>query len=452
MESDLSNDSNTPIQTLKENGVRLVACTLVDNAGVTRVKCVPIDRLAGVAQYGVGLSTVFAVFAVDDHIAASPGYDTPSGDMRLIPDLAATVKLSGAPGWAWAPVDQYDQDLNVMPICQRSLLKRLVDTAAAQGITFKTAFELEFTLLTAKDEPVHDGPGYSPIALLPLEEFAVEVVTTLEEQGLKVAQFHPEYSMGQVEMSFGALEPVAAADQHVLARTTIRRIAARHGFKTSFAPLVLADAVGNGAHLHFSAWQDGQNLMTNGDGPEGLTPTGEALAAGVLAHLRDLVAVYAPSVLSYGRLRPDHWSGGFTCWGHENREAAIRLIKGTVGSRDRAANLELKTTDHTANPYLAIAMLLASALDGLERGLKLPQPLQINPSDLSAAERDANQVYPLPTDLGQAIDRLVQSALARQAMGEAQFEAFLASRRLEWDSYGQMDEAQLTETLRWRYG
>ncbi|MCB9100701.1 MAG: glutamine synthetase [Anaerolineales bacterium] len=448
----MTENPDATIQTLKENGVRLVACTLVDNAGVTRVKCVPIDRLASAAQYGIGLSNVFAVFAVDDHITASPGYDTPSGDMRLIPDLAALVELSGAPGWAWAPVDQYDQDLKVMPICQRSLLKHTAETAAEQGITFKMAFELEFTLLTQNDEPVHEGPGYSPIALLPLESFAVDVVTALEAQGLKVAQFHPEYSRGQIEMSLGALPPVAAADQHVLARTTIRRIAARHGCKTSFAPLVLPGAVGNGCHLHFSAWQDGQNLMTNGAGPEGLTPAGAALTAGVLTHLRDLAAVYAPSVLSYGRLQPDKWSGGFTCWGHENREAALRLIKGTVGNRDQAANIELKTIDHTANPYLAIAMLLGSALDGLDRGLKPPPPLQINPSSLSEDQQQANQVYRLPPHLGAAIDRLAQSDLARQVMGEAQFEAFLATRRLEWDSYNQMDQAQLTEALRWRYG
>lgn len=440
------------LQKLKENGVRLVACTLVDNAGVTRVKCVPIDRLVEAAHYGIGLSYVFAVFAVDDHIAASPGYDTPSGDMRLIPDLSAIVELSGAPGWAWAPVDQYDQELNVMPICQRSLLKRFTGVASEQGITFKMAFELEFTLLKDNGEPVHYGPGYSPIALLPLESFAVEVLTALDEQGIKIAQFHPEYSMGQVEMSFEALPPVAAADQHVLARTTIRRVAHRHGFKISFAPLVLENAVGNGCHLHFSAWQGGQNLMTGGDRIEGLTSTGEALAAGVLTHLRDLVAVYAPSILSYSRLQPNFWSGGFTCWGHENREAALRLIKGTVGSRDRAANVELKTVDHTANPYLAMAMLIASALDGLERRLELPQPLQINPSILSEAEREANKIYRLPANLGQAIDRLAHSVFARWVMGEAQFEAFLASRRLEWNSYGQLAQAQLTETLGWRYG
>lgn len=448
----MNENSESILQRLKENGTRLVACTLVDNAGVTRVKCVPIDRLISAAQYGIGLSYVFAVFAVDDHIAASPGYDTPSGDMRLIPDLSAIVELSGAPGWAWAPVDQYDQELNVMPICQRSLLKRVAGLAAAQGITFKTAFELEFTLLKPDGEPVHYGPGYSPIALLPLEGFAVEVMTALEEQGIKIAQFHPEYSMGQVEMSFEALPPLAAADQHVLARITIRRIADRHGFKTSFAPLVLENAVGNGCHLHFSAWQDDQNLMTGGDRAEGLTRTGEALAAGVLTHLRDLVAVYAPSILSYRRLQPNSWSGGFTCWGHENREAALRMIKGTIGSRHRAANLELKTVDHTANPYLAMAMVIASGLDGLARGLKLPQPLQINPSSLSEAEREANEIYRLPADLGQAIDRLARSDFARQVMGEAQFEAFLASRRLEWDSYGQLEQAKLTETLGWRYG
>lgn len=448
----MNTNAGAIINRLKGNGVRLVACTLVDNAGVIRVKCVPIDRLAGTLTRGIGLSYVFAVFAVDDHITASPGYDTPSGDMRLIPDLNAVVELAGAPGWAWAPVDQYDQDGQVMPICQRSLLKQQVERAAGHGLTFQMAYEIEYTLLDHSGEPLHTGPGYSPIALLPAEQYAVDLLDALEAQGIKVTQFHPEYSSGQYEMSFGARSPVEAADQHVLIRNTVRRIASQHGFQAEFGPLVLAGAVGNGCHLHFSAWQDGQNLMQGGSGPEGLTETGEALAAGVLEHLRDLVAVYAPSVISYGRLQPDHWSGGYTCWGHENREAAIRMIKGMAGTRERAANMELKTTDHTANPYLAAAMLLASALDGLERGLRLPQPLQINPSTLPEAEREANRVYRLPATLGQAIDRLAQSTLARQAMGQAEFEAFLASRRLEWESYGQTDLVELTHLLRGKYG
>ena len=134
---------------LERQGVRLVACTMVDNAGVTRVKGVPVSRIDHVSRFGVGLSNVFAVFAVDDHITSSPGFEGPSGDMRLVPDMAAAVVLAGGPGWAWAPVDQYDQEGEPMPVCQRSILKQAVERALREGLSFKMSFEVEFTLFDA---------------------------------------------------------------------------------------------------------------------------------------------------------------------------------------------------------------------------------------------------------------------------------------------------------------
>lgn len=433
------------VEQLTVQGVRLVACTFVDNAGVSRVKVVPISRLASAARHGVGISYVFAVFAVDDHIAASPGFDGPTGDMRLVPDLDAAVALHAAPGFAWAPVRQFDQEMAVMPVCQRSLLERVTASAAEAGVDFLMAYEVEFTLFDAQDRPAHDGPGYSPRALLEVEGLALDLVEALEAQGIAVDQFHPEYSIGQCEVSVGPADPVTAADQYVLLRTTVTQIARRHGLRVSFAPSAVAGVVGNGCHLHLSGWRGDQNLMTGGPGAAGMTAEGEALTAGVLEHLPELPGVLTPSVVSYARLRPSSWAGAFACWGIENREAALRFIPGSRGLRGRAANVELKCIDGTANPYLAAAVVLAAALDGLDRDLSLPEAVQVDPVTLPGVER-------LAEDLGEAIRRLEQSKFVRATFGDPLFEAFLAVRRLEWESYGQGSEDEILAAHRWRYG
>ncbi len=449
----LPDDSNDKfVDLLNEKGVKLIACTFVDNASVTRVKIIPLRKLESATRFGVGASSLFAVFAINDHIASSPGFDSPSGDMRLIPDSRVVIPLAFAPGWAWAPVDQYDQEGNILSVCQRGILKRVVRDAAAQGITFKMAYEPEFTLLDDDDEPAHKGPGYSHWALIPAEEFIHNLVDSLEEQGILFETIHPEYAIGQYEISIASLAPVQAADMYILLRLTIRQLARQYGYYVSFAPVVIRGEVGNGCHLHFSAWRDGQNLMTGGTGPEGLTEEGEALVAGVYEHLHELIAIFAPSVLSYERLQPGRWSGAFTSWGWENREAALRLVKGVVGTREKAANFELKPIDGTSNPYLVPAMLIASAIDGLRRDLHLPAPIQADPATLSDEAQALHGIRRLPTNLGDAIDELECSTLARTTLGDDLFEAFLAVRRLEWETFGERDIDELVDIYRWRYG
>ena len=437
---------------LKGRGVRLVALTFVDNAGVTRVKAVPIDKLAATARRGVGGSYTFAGFAVNDHIASSPGYDTPAGDMRFMPDLAAVVELSNPPGWAWAPVDQHDQEGNVMPICQRSALTRAVEAAAARGIALKMTYEVEFTLLRDDATLAHEGPAYGARALFPVQEFSVALVDALGSEGIDVEQYHPEYSPGQYEISVAPRSPVRAADQYVLLRLTTVRVAQEHGYRVSFAPVVVPGAVGNGCHLHFSLWSGETNLMTGGDGPGELTDEASGFVAGVLNRLPESVAVYAPSTLSYSRIQPSHWSGAYTCWGHENREAALRLVKGRREARTRSANVELKTIDGTSNPYLAAAVLLSAGLEGLERGETLPPAVQVDPATLPDDERSRGGIKRLPADLGEAIQALERSAFVRESLGDDLFEAFLAVRRLEWETYAHADEAEVVEQHRWRYG
>jgi glutamine synthetase len=438
---------------LDDAGVRLVAMTMVDNGGITRLKAVPLRRLESVARAGVGMSEVWAVSGVDDHFAFAhaPSYDNPSGDMRLLPDLEAAVALAAAPGWAWAPAVQHDQELRVLDVCQRSALARLVADSARNGLTFKASFELELTLLREDLTPAHEGPGYSARALLGLQDFAVELVDALEAQGIDVDQVHPEYSPGQFEVSVGASDPVTAADRLVLMRITVRQVAARYGLVASFAPIVLAGGVGNGCHLHLSAWRDDQNLMTSGKEPGGLLPEGASLVAGMVAHLPALTCVVAPSAASYLRLQPSHWAGAYTAWGVENREGALRLIPGSASTRERSANIELKTVDGCANPYLAVLATIAAALDGRTRSLALPAPVQRDPHTLGDEERAAAGIRRLPQSLTEAADELERCAMLRSAFGPRLFEAFLAVRRMEAETFAEADAQRLAEAHRFAY-
>ncbi len=434
------------------DGVRVLACTIVDNAGVTRVKGVPAYRANSVARFGIGLSDVFAVFTVNDDITKSPGFEGPSGDMRLIPDLERTVVYPDAPAWAWAPADQYDQDLTPMPTCQRTVLKRVTAEAADRGLELQMAYEIEFTLFDADGRPLHQGPSYGARAFLPLENLAVELVDTLSAEGIRTEQLHPEYSLGQYEISVAPRPPLEAADQQVLLRQTVVRLARRHGFLVSFAPIAIPGLVGNGSHLHYSLWQDGRNLMAGGSGPEGLHAEAAAFTSGILGHLPGLMAVFAPSPVSYERLQPHRWAGAYTCWGRENREAALRFVRGTVGSVEGSANIELKIVDGASNPYLAAACLIGAGLAGLDEERELPPPIVTDPADVPADRRGDLAIRRLPEDLASAVHEYEGSVVAARILGRPLYEAFAAVRRFELEHYAGRDIAEVADELRWRYG
>ena len=182
-----------------------------------------------------------------------------------------------------------------------------------------------------------------------------------------------------------------------------------------------------------------------------MTKEAESFAAGVLASMPALTAVTAPSVASYQRLQPHRWSGPWACWGKENREAALRFVTGMVGSRAQAANLELKAMDAAANPYLALGAIVAAGIDGMERDLSLPEPVLDDPASMSAAQRRAVGVRQLPSSLSAAIREFERSSLLRAAMGDVLFEAFLATRRGERDTFEGMDPEAMVSAHRWRY-
>jgi glutamine synthetase len=424
-----------------------IAVTWVDTAGVTRVKAVPLARLEHAAAWGIGMSPVFDAFLIDDSTASGRFAGGPVGDLRLHPDLNRLAVLTALPGWAWAPADRYDQEGEPHPLDARGLARRETERLAAEGLSVRTAFEVEWAVsLGAGDEftPACSGPAYGMSRLTEQSDYLRDVVEALSAAGVAVEQVHPEYAAGQYEVSVAPADPVAAADTFVLVRETVRAVSLNHDLRATFSPKVLADGVGNGAHVHLSLWREGGNLMAGGEGRFGLTPEGESFAAGILSRLPGLLAIGAPAVASYLRLVPSHWAGAYACWGLENREAALRFVTGSVGNRSQAANLEVKCFDAAANPYLVTAALLATGRAGLAEGGTLPAPVDVDPVSLEG-------VPPLPSSLGAAVEAFEADAALRDALGEALIDTVAAVRRGEIALFDGATPEEVVARTRWKH-
>ncbi|MCX5425203.1 glutamine synthetase family protein [Streptomyces sp. NBC_00078] len=444
-------------QELSGQGVHGVVLSYVDTAGVARVKSVPTARLASAAAWGVGMSPVFDTFLANDSIVSTDVLGSPDGDLRLYPDLDQLVALAAQPGWAWAPVDRITQEGEPHPGCSRTALRRiLVEAAEGHGLTFKAAIEIEWAVGEGPAEggefvPALSGPAYSATRQVELSDYTADLLSALATQGVDVEQIHPEYAAGQFEISVGALDPVAAADRSVLVRQTIRAVARRHGLVVSFAPAVFAQGVGNGGHVHLSAWREGVNLHAGGEGRYGMTADAESFTAGVLGHLPALTAVTAPSPASYLRLKPSQWAGVFTAWGRETREAALRVVTGTAGLRDRVANLEVKPVDLAANPYVALACLLSAGLEGLTSSTPLPEEIAGDPARLDLADAAARGVRRLPTSLIESVEEFRKDERLRAALGPVLADAVIAVRQGEIAAVHGLDDERVAAAYRWKY-
>jgi glutamine synthetase len=432
--------SDDRVSELRADGVALVAGSVTDLAGVTRAKYVPLRRLDAFERAGMGVSPSWSVFCVDSGIAFTPTIGV-AGDLRIRIDTDEVRVIEDGVGWA--PGSLHDQQGVPAPLCVRTILGDAERAAADRGLSVLIGAELECTMLSPDAGPASTQP-WSPYGIrtsLDRSAFLVDLAATAERAGLRFEQLHTEYGHDQLEMSLAPDTPVAAADAVILARIVIGRAAARHGLGISFSPVPFDGAAGNGAHLHLSL-ADGDGLVfSGGDGPHGIRPAGGAAIAGVLDTVAELLGVYAGSALSSLRLRPGNWAGAASCWGLENREAAVRFIAATPGSPG-GANIELKLIDPSANPYLAAAAFLGSALRGIDRALPLPPEIPENP-----AQSDVT-TPPMPTGQQAVIDAFENSAVAAELLGPAVVEALVAVRRYEIRTFGAKPPAEVCEALR----
>ncbi|MEO3872053.1 glutamine synthetase family protein [Nonomuraea sp. B12E4] len=440
------------------SGVVGVTIVWADNNGIPRSRTVPVSQFGAAVERGVGVTPLFAVFDSHDGITfAHAPLGTPSGDIRLMPVPDRLVQLAGQPGFAWVPGRQVAADGSAWPYDQRGVLERQVSRAADLGLDFLAGYEMEFHLSRADGDdgddlrPVYQGPSYGPAKMLAVDAFAEQLLRDLDRNGVPVGQFHGEYGPGQFEFNIAPADPVTAADRQLLARQTVHAAARAHGLRASFAPLVTLGQVGNGWHLHTSVSRAGKNLLSGGDGPAGITAEGGAYLAGLLRDLPAVVAVTAPSLSSLQRLRPGYWSGAYTFWGVENREAALRLVPATPLLGAGHANVELKPSDASANPYLALAAVIAAGLAGIEDGLTPPDPVQEDPGNWTDGQRAERGIRRLPTTVAEQLGALLGNQRVRGALGEELIGAFRAVRESDAARAADRDAAEVVRSYRWLY-
>jgi glutamine synthetase len=426
-----------------EADLRLVRFLWCGNDGTVRAKCSGRHGLEGRLQAGIGLTVAMQAMNGLDQLQPVPGMG-PVGEIRLVPDLDTFRVLPYAPHTGAVLTDHVQLDGEPAPVCQRSFLKRMEARLAERGLVFRASFENEFSLATKVEGayvPIDAGLCFSTISATAAQDFADELAVALDAQAIPLEQYYAELGHGQQEISTGHAPAMVAADEQLLVRETIRTVATRHGLVASLAPKPWPDNAGNGGHVHFSLWQGGRNRFYDGSRADGLSTEARSFIAGVLAHLPGLCALTAPSFNSYHRIVPQYWAGAFVCWGFDNREAAVRVASTFRGAEEASTNAELKACDSSCNPYLAVGGLIAAGLDGLERGLELPEPVDVDPATIPEDERSRRGIVRLPVTQADALDALAADALLLSALGPVLAEAYLAVRRSEWAAYSAGDAA-----------
>ncbi|MBR22155.1 MAG: glutamine synthetase [Leifsonia sp.] len=435
--------------------LRALMVTYVDHAGIARVKIVPGRRLASVARSGATASLSAAtLFSTDDYPVSTPALDATTGDVRVVPDLDRLVMLDAESGLGWVPSDLRSLDGTAFPTCPRGALRAVAQRANDLDLEVLIGLELEFSLFVgpkASATNSHTGPGYGVLPFLELESFHLDLLEQLERCGVPVEQLHPEYGKAQVELSFAPRDPLSAVDDFMLARTIVTRVALRHGFVVSFAPVPTLGEATNGVHIHLSATRDGRNVFHAPGAVDGIAPEGAAMIAGVLASLHEGIALLGGTTTSFSRLQPHNWAGAYICWGDGNREAAVRLMRGFAGSENDQANIEVKCADGSSNQYLAVAAVLAAALRGPIESLVLTPGVDVEPGTLSSEEQAELGVAAFPSDLRTALDALDASSFYREALGNVLIDTYVAVRRHDWETYGHLPPAEATQASRWHY-
>jgi glutamine synthetase len=428
----------------RERGLQLIRFLYCDNAGVIRGKSTHVDQLERRLISGIGLVKGMQSFTGLDSTAPNAAYG-PVGEVRLIPDPETFVVLPYARRSGQVITNMIELDRQPLALDPRFFLARMIEAARDRGLTFDAAYENEFYLARRTPsgfEPVDRSLCFSGIGMDSTEDVIQDIVGALVDQGLVVELSHPELGAGQQEITIRHAPALRAADHQITYRQTVRAVAARHGLVASLAPKPFPSEAGSGAHIHWSIWDvaHSKNLLADQKDAAGLSSLGRSAVAGVLRHLPSLLALTTPSVNSFRRLQPHHWSSAFVAWGVENREAAVRVPSPYWDNPEGTTNLELKPSDASANPYIALGGLIAAALDGVDNNLDPGEPVAEDPANLSEEELQRRGIRRFPKTAAEALDELERDHVLIEAMGTALANEYVKVRLGEAIVFSERDE------------
>jgi glutamine synthetase len=334
--------------------------------------------------------------------------------------------------------------------CPRLALRRQVERARKLGYTMMAGVEAEFFLFY-KDAhgdattEVHDVAGYFDVGPVDRGERARQlIVADLEEMGFEVEAAHHEVAPGQHEVDFRYADALQTADDLSTFRVVVRNAAERYDLVASFMPKPIFGQNGSGMHTHQSLFKDGKNAFYDPKGEWQLAKAALQYIAGLLSHARGFCAVTNPLVNSFKRLVPGYEAPVNIAWSMKNRSPMIRI----PDRRESGTRCELRMPDPSANPYLALAVQLAAGLDGIERKLTPPDPVNKNIFTMTYRERRHHRIDDLPRDLHEALDCLEKDKVVLAALGEHIAGRYVEAKRTEWAEYiSQVSEWEVRKYL-----
>jgi len=432
-------DIHDVVRQAEAANLRLVRFLYCDNGGIIRGKAIHAAKLASRMREGIGQTLAMQAFTGVESLSSVEGMG-PVGEFRLIPDPATFVILPYVPNTGSMMCDMLRLDGQPWEACPRTFLKRMVARLAEHGMRAEAAVEHEFYFARTEGDtyvPADQSLCYSSIGLDEQAEVVDMLLAALEAQGISIELYHAELGPAQQELSIHHADVLRAADNVCLVRETVRGVARSFDLLASFAPKPFLDQTGNGAHIHFSLWgtenseQPGKNLFYDPAERGGLSQAGKYFTGGVLHHIRALLAITCASPNSYRRLLPHFWSSAYGVYGFDNREGAIRVPSAFWGREADSLNLELKSADHSGNPYLAMGAVLAAGLDGIQTRIDPGEPAEIDPGNYSDAEREQRGIQRFPATLDEALNELEHDQVLMEALSPLLASSYLAVKRAE---------------------
>jgi glutamine synthetase len=416
-------------------GVDFVHLQFTDIVGIVKAVTIPADQLPGALQNGVWFDgSSIEGFA---RIAES--------DMYLVPDpeTFSLVPWSQLQGTRTARLicDVYGPNGEPFKGDPRFLLKRMLARAESMGYVYNTGPELEFFLfpLDQDGRPIlrpHDRGGYFDLTTDQAVHVRKDMVNALRAMGIEVEASHHEVATGQHEIDFRYSNALRSADNAVTFKYALKSVAKKNGLHATFMPKPIFGVNGSGMHTHQSLMRlaDGRNAFTDDTSEYGLSEVALSFIAGQLYHARAMCLVVAPLVNSYKRLVPGYEAPVYISWGRTNRSALIRVPK-TSKNNPQATRVELRCPDPSCNPYLAFTVMLAAGLDGIQKKMQPPAPIEEDIYHLDKQVLEERHVETLPGSLAEAIEAAEADPLIEEALGTHTFSRLVDAKRREWDAY-----------------
>jgi glutamine synthetase len=419
-----------------------------DLVGITRVRGVPAGEIRRRMDYGLGWAVAGQALTPFEHIAPNPWGPMLEVRQTPVPETETRIDIwpDGVP-LHFFMCDSLMPDGSQWECCTRGFMKQALEAFKAEtGLQFVGAFEHEFLLTGgARDWCV-------PFSLEQVRinaEFLRDATKALLAARVGLETVEPEYGVLQYEISCAPALGAMAGDRAIITREVIREAARRLGLRASFTPKPKPEAVGNGAHLHFSFRDEaGTNVVYDPDTPSNISLIAQHFIGGVVRHMPALCALMAPSPVSYLRLGPHHWSCGYNAFGVQNREASIRVCPSPErdpAKRSKAFNLEIRIPDATASPYMVIGALVNAGLAGIREKLPLPPAVDRDPGELTEDERKRLNIVALPSSLNEALEVLEADTLVKSWLSPTLYTAYTAVKRIEAAMFVDQDQQYMCQ-------